>query len=359
MNVMGAMAAQALQEDGGDAAAISDQDRDALHILPLAILPLIHPTLRRARMVKGTKMESMIEFFALPGCGSGQVHVRSIPKCLNLADPSSNPDMALLRKIELLPSFDVYSLRILLRTSAIDIADSSALALSKAKVESLSPYMANFTKPLIAEIFGNDVLDSSYTGILDLFRRGSAGEVRERLEKTAARLGIGILDIPDFLENYADVFMSLSYYRQCLDALLPAIQDFLESSRGIRSNYQLSRDVTLMDTLAVTETTINEMMADVSGRIESFERGTRDMWNNLTVERFRKIETAIKDYQVNIASVLCALSVKMAAWTRLFPTGTSAGPVRRAEFIMSEMRQGIDCIRELRGAAPMLSEIEN
>jgi hypothetical protein len=344
--------------DSSDSAAISDKDRDALHILPLSILPLVHPALRRARMIKSTQLESMVEFFALPGCGSGQVHVRYIAKMLNCAGGNQHPDMELLREIELLPSFDVYSLRILFRSSGIVIADSSALALSKAKVASLSPYMANFTKPLIAEIFGDTISDSSYTGILDLFRRGSAGEVRGRLEKTAARLGIGILDIPEFLENYADVFMSLSYYRQCLDGLLPSIQGFLESSRDIRSNYQLSRDNSLMETVALTETTINEMTADVSGRIESFERGTQDMWNDMTVERFRRIEAAIKGYQVNIASVLCALSVKMAAWTRLFPNASGAGPVRRAEFIMSEMRQGINCIRELRGAAPMLSEAE-
>jgi hypothetical protein len=53
------------------------------------------------------------------------------------------------------------------------------------------------------------------------------------------------------------------------------------------------------------------------------------------------------------------LSVKMNAWVRLFPAGSASGPLRRAEFMMSDMRQGIDRIRKIEDSAPMLSALES
>ena len=43
------------------------------------------------------------------------------------------------------------------------------------------------------------------------------------------------------------------------------------------------------------------------------------MWRDLTAERFRKIEALISRYHTSIGGVLCALSVKMSAWTSQFP----------------------------------------
>ncbi len=67
----------------------------------------------------------------------------------------------------------------------------------------------------------------------------------------------------------------------------------------------------------------------------------------------------IESYHTTIGGVLCALSVKMDAWARLFPKKDSGGPVKRAEFIMSEMRQGIDKFQKIEDSAPMLAELES
>jgi len=45
----------------------------------------------------------------------------------------------------------------------------------------------------------------------------------------------------------------------------------------------------------------------------------------------------------------------MEAWARLFPTPSSGGPSKRAEFIMSEMKQGMENIQVIEDSAPMLS----
>lgn len=334
---------------------LSDQDRDSLHTLPISILPVETQIFRRARMVKNSRIESTIEFFSGVGCGRGQLDVRAVAKFLALEQSPPHPDVVLLQTVANLPSFDVYSLRILLREKQIAITDRSALTLSPAKVASLSSYMAHFTRPLVAEIFGQDTGVTQFRDILGLFRADNAEAVRIRLSTMADRLGIPIEAIPKFLEDYGDIFMSLSYYRQCLDQILPQVQSFMDGIAMMRANRQMSQDKGLMDIIAMIEATINGRLASITGKIESFERSTNDMWHDLTAERFKKIEALVSHYHTSIGAALCALSVKMTAWTDQFPTN-SGGIGRRAAFIMSDMRQGIEHIQATtQDDAPMLS----
>ena len=136
---------------------------------------------------------------------------------------------------------------------------------------------------------------------------------------------------------------------------MPKIELFLSTISDLRENYQLRSDFNLMKTLDLIEERVNAVLANVTGRLESFERSTNDMWNNLTAERFRKIEGLIRGYHTAIGGVLCSLSVKMNAWARQFPDGRGGGPVRRAEFMMQEMRQGIERIQMIEDGAPMLA----
>ncbi|HEY4075527.1 MAG TPA: hypothetical protein VGM26_01220 [Rhizomicrobium sp.] len=341
---------------GAEEEGISDEDRDSLHTLPISILPIQSQMFRRARMVKNSRLESVIEFFSGVGCGRGQTDVRGVAKFMGLEQVPTHPDVLLLQTIGDLPSFDVYSLRIQLRAKGISIADSSTLMLSAAKVASLSPYMAAFTRPLVAEIFSRDTSGEQFHDIVGLFRGDNAQAVRERLAIMADRLGIPIESIPKFLEDYGDIFMSLSYYRQCLDHLLPRVQNFMNGLPMIRSSHQLAQDKSLMEAIDMIEATVNGKLASITGKIESFERSTNDMWRDLTAERFRRIETLVSRYHTSIGGALCALSVKMSAWTNQFPT--SSGSVgRRAAFIMSDMRQGIEYMQGADDDTPILSAL--
>ncbi len=49
-------------------------DQDALHILPLEILPVETPGLKRARLIKNVRLDSVVELFREADTGSGQVH---------------------------------------------------------------------------------------------------------------------------------------------------------------------------------------------------------------------------------------------------------------------------------------------
>ncbi len=334
-------------------------DRDSLHILPLSDLPIETPSLKRARLIKNVRLESVVEMFADKATGSGQLSVEDLPK--EFTWDASNPprDLTVLRKVARLPSFDVYSLRVSLRSLGIEVNSHDALKLSSGKSAELSEYMKDFTRPLIAEIFGGDDVDiQDFNDVIKLFRDPDVKNALEKLRVMAEKLGIEMDKIPTFMEDYGDIFLSLSYYRQCLDAIEPTISSFLEGLNDLRNNYQLKSDINLQNTINEMEPVINGAMANISGRFENFERGTKNMWDNVSAERFHRVEKLISGYHTTIGGILCALSVKMTAWSRLFPDANVGGPGKRAEFIMIEMRQGFDKLKKIGDSAPMLSALK-
>ena len=337
---------------------ISDNDRDSLHILPLVVLPFQTAALTRARLIKNVRLKSVVELFADKDTGSGQIDIEDIPNEFNwnMADPPD--DMNMLRKVGNLPSYDVYSLRISLRELDIKVNDVDALRLSDAMNAELTAYMTDFTRPLIKEIYGeDDVSIDSFEDVVKLFRDPDVKKALEKIRVMSAKLNVKPEEIPRFMEDYGDIFLSLSYYRRCLDSIEPIITEFLEAMDELRGNYQFKTDQNLLQTMDMMESTINELMAAITGRFENFERGTIHMWDNISAERFRKVEQLIKGYHTTIGGVLCSLSVKMVAWANLFPTPSVGGPGKRAEFMMSEMKQGMDNIQKIEDSAPMLSAL--
>ena len=337
---------------------IPDEDRDSLHILPLGTVVIETPALRKARLVKSANLDTVVEMFSDRHTGSGQIEIAGVARAFGWSVSPPHPDLALLRKLAALPSFDVYSLRILFRDNGIPIASMSALTLSEAKTKVLSSYMVKFTRPLIKEIYQSDsVKMNSFDDILHLFRDPDHGKVLDRLKKMSETLGIGIDEIPKFLEDYADTFLSLSYYRRCLDDIAPIIDDFLHSLRQFKNSYQLSKDRPLMETCTFMEATVNELIATTVGRLENFDRSSAQLWQNVSAESFRKVEALITSYHTVIGGILCALTVKMFAWRKLFPNKSTGGPLRRAEFVMTDMRQGMNRIQKLEDSSPMLASI--
>ncbi|MEE9545500.1 MAG: hypothetical protein V3V55_07925, partial [Rhodospirillales bacterium] len=55
-----------------------DVDRDSPHILPLSILPVETKALKRARLIKNARLESVVEFFDDIHAGSGQVEIDAL-----------------------------------------------------------------------------------------------------------------------------------------------------------------------------------------------------------------------------------------------------------------------------------------
>lgn len=326
--------------------AIADSDMDSMFVLPLSIIPLETPALQSAKLIKNVRLKSVVEIFQDVQTGSGQVDIESLPRMFEWPDNQLHPDHGILRRLALLPSYDVYSLRISLREHGIPVNDYSALKLSPDKAAELTKYMIMFTRPLMKMIYADESVNiQTYDDLLKLFRDPDVKKARQRLEQMAQSLNIEIWDVPRFLEDYGDTFLSLSYFRHCLDRLEPYFTSCVDSLKPIRSHFQLRQDAGLMKTCDIIEDTINNISASITGRLEQFEKRTREMWNNLNQEEFRQVKTLIERYHVTIGAALCGLTVKMNSFARNFPRPISGGPVKRADFMASEMIQGIELIR--------------
>ncbi len=299
---------------------IADADRDSLHTLPLSIVPIRMPLLRKARLVKTIRLDSAIEVFSDIEAGIGLIDINDVEKEFNLPTSPLNPDMVLLRKLAALPSFDVYSLRILLREAKIPVADENGLKLSPDRIAKLNSYMMTFTRPLVTAIFGeSDAQMNSFDDVIGTLRNPDVKKVRERLTQIAQTLSLDMMEIPKFLEDFADVSLSLSYYRQCLDAIRPVVDEFLVATKELKNNFQLKSDLYVMDTIGFVEKAITNLVTNITSRFESFDQSTNDLWRNPSAERFRNVETLIKSYHISIGAVLCALSVKMDGWVAAVP----------------------------------------
>ncbi len=343
--------------DPGDD-GIRDIDRDSLYILPLSIIPLETPSLRRARMIKNVRLDSVVELFEDKKAGSGQIEVEDLPHEFNWREVPLHPDLVVMRKLALLPSFDVYSLRVLLRQHNIPVNDVKELRLSKKKNQELTSYMIAFTRPLIVNIYGDaDVSIQSFEDIVALFRAPDVRRALDKLRVMAEKLEIRLDEIPTFLEDYGDIFLSLSYYRQCLDHIAPLVGNYLEWMEELQRSWPAQRDPNLLAACGMVQETLNATMLAITGRLESFDRSTKDLWDHVSADRFRKVEALIKSYHTTIGGVLCALTVKMEAWARTFAHKKAGGPAKRSEFIMTGMRQGMEKIQHIETSAPMLAAL--
>jgi len=326
---------------------IEDTDMDSMFILPLRIIPLKTPALSSARLIKNVQLKAMLEIFHDQQSGSGQIDVESLPGMFGWPTGQLHPDLVILRRLVLLPSYDVYSLRITLRENNIPVNEVEALKLTPEKMEELTRYMVMFTRPLMKLVYADEsVAVNSYDALLQLFRDPNVARARERLETIASSLGITVFEVPRFLEDYGDTFMALSYYKYCLDRLHPYFTACLDSLGPIRKHFQLMQNAHLMKTCSLVEDVINSVTISITGRLETFEKRTQQMWGNITQEEFRAVKTMIERYHSTIGAALCGLTVKMSAFARMFPHSHAGGPVKRADFISTELVQGIDAIRD-------------
>ncbi|MGJ3259184.1 MAG: hypothetical protein ACFE0S_06220 [Rhodospirillales bacterium] len=329
-------------------------DLDLFHVLPLAGLPLQSPALSKARMIKSQNLDTMIEVFRDQLTGSGQIAIGDLDK--QFGDQLSAEDVKLLKKLGRLNSYDPFSLRITLRDLELLTDGMMQVNLSEQKQQELEKFMQSFTRPLIQQVFGDEETDiEKFEDIVSVFKDPDAEKVRRNLGKLAAQLKIEILDIPKFLEDFSDVFLSLSYYRDTIDLLEPKLALLNDSLNNLRSGYQFTQDRSVAQSCEDTVDRVNRVFIFVTGRLESFAQSTENLWENMTAENFEKVRTLISSYHVSLGGMLCALSVKLNAWGDAFPNADVGSPARRIEFLRSEMRRGIDRIDTIFDETPALA----
>ena len=316
---------------------IPDFDRDAIHVLPLTIIPLESAGLRRLRLVKNAEMESVIEVYGSEA-GSGQIRLESI----SLTFPHlKHRDIRIIQKLAKLSSYDVYCLRVHMRALGIDVDEDEHLKLSAAKQGELRDYMSRFTKRLIMEVFGDDDQVADFSDVLALYRSPDKRQATAKLNRLAQSLGIDVQDVPAFLEDYGDIYLSIAYYREYLEVVQEGIRDFDRTVTDILAHPHLGKDQSLVNICNKMQRKVKKLNKTARRRFEVFEEYTDQMWENMDTERFQSFKSVVVSNHTALGGVLCTLSVKMNAWMQKFPLPTSGGVFNRAEFIRVTLQRGV------------------
>lgn len=320
------------------------EDRDAIHVLPLSIIPLKTRTLREARLVKNSKLQGTVELFSEGNAGSGQLLPDQLVEFFDFDDDRLQ-DLELVNALSALPSYDVYSMRIELRDLGIKVDDCDQLKLSNTKAEELTSYMNVFTRPLLAKVYNDgEGRERSLSELVHLFCEPNMDSARRNLTSLAESMGIGLIDIPVFLERYADVYLSLAYYAEAVDHISKPLAQLTEVLGKVRRDPRFQRNRPIMKACDRIETRIIETKLDIANILDVFRERTQDMWRNIDGQRFRIMEQLIVEYQRSIGGNLCALVVKMDAWSKLSGKGSLGNCV---QFIMSELSAGVEQMPDL------------
>ncbi len=327
-----------------------NEDKDSLHILPLSILPLRTPALGKARLIKNSRLESVVELFCGDQTGSGQVPPERLHRSFDFSAGNAD-DLKLIRSLSKLASYDVYSLRLELRRLGICVDDHASLQLSDQKVQELSQYMSAFIRPLIDAVYGTSNIEiQGYPDLINLFSDPNIAGARKNLGDLAKRLEIDLTDLPSFLQDYADVYLSLAYYQYCLDENLPKLGELFDTMEEIEKNPHFRSNFLLIDKCAEVKQKLDTIAIEIGGILDIFQVRTLDMWHDMTADGFQQMNGLVKSYQTHVGGSLCAITVKMNAWSKAFPVIDARGLSYRADFIMNEMWDGLQSVQPIRHA---------
>lgn len=326
---------------------------ESLYVLPLSMVPLETVGLKRARLIKNAALKGVIEVFDNFQSGSGQFEISAVPVHFSLPTAPKHPDVVMLERLAEMESFDLYSLRVLLRRNGIAVRNQKDLQLPADKKDELAKYMTSFTRPLMTLVYGESASDAKdFEELLRMFRRPDGQHARERLKDMAKKLDVPVMELPTFLEDHADTFLSMSYYTECNIHIQSLVASFLKTISLFKS-VPGWRDI-----CAEMDTTTRSLIRSVDSRIEDFDRSTETMWDNISAESFRETRTLIGKYHSAIGSILCGLTVKMNWWGRHFPDMNTQGASKRAEAMLLEMRQGLVYIKGFDDTLPTFATLK-
>ena len=98
----------------------------------------------------------MLEVFDNASAGSGQIDPDIIEQTFDIAQGTAVDDARKIQALAKLNSFDVYSLRIRIRSLGIVVDDHEHLRLPAGKRSELTQSMLGFTRPLVRQITGDN-----------------------------------------------------------------------------------------------------------------------------------------------------------------------------------------------------------
>ncbi len=213
--------------------------------------------------------DSMIEVFRDEESGSGQIEPSKLGRLFDWPPGEKHPDGVLIAKLSLLQSFDIYSLRIQLRSLGVEVEDNAFLRLSDSKRKELDKYMVDFTRPLMDLIYteAEQMGLADVNEIIGLFRGEGSKHAMENLKQLSKKLKIIMSKSPEFLIDYGDVFLSLAYFKDQFEAIKPRIARFLETVEQIKKDDAIKSDPKVMKTMEFVEIGLKEAVYHVAERL--------------------------------------------------------------------------------------------
>lgn len=323
---------------------IDTADMDSLYRLPLGLIPLKTLALKRHSLIKNAQLDAVVELFRDSGSGSGQIRPDYLPSHFNSQAPELMSDVAILKRLAAIGSYDVYTLRVALRELDIGFDNYDALKLSPEKYRELTQFMKHYTRPIVRRLFAKEgAALGSYGNLVEYLRNPDRATVLTELEKLAADLETNVAAIPQFLENYGDTFLGFSYFRSCLTEsqkriklFNPWVQEFLRSP--IAQN-----NPSLQTRAAHGLQALQDIVASVKQRFAYFDHSSSAFWENPTAESFHSLRTEIVGQHSATGRVLCGLVVKLNLWEERFATRGGSFQ-RRLEFLESEIFPGLNAL---------------
>mgnify|MGYP005647719525 FL=1 len=249
------MVMDAVTPDAEDEAnsIITDFDRDSIHTLPLLLMPLENRSLRRARLVRNVRLDIKIELYRARELGSAQIDFDDVPKYFGAESDRGTieHDLSIIRKLAALPAFDCYSVRRALRDVGIKVDQQDAFSLTESKRRELLVHMRGLTRPLINFLYGEKggpTLEDPKQ-LIELISNPDADAVRQRLVLLSDGLKVDLDDLPNMLDGFGDVFLSLAYYRGYFASVIPSLNKLTGWIEEVVVNSYMSNDKPLCDQL--------------------------------------------------------------------------------------------------------------
>lgn len=328
----------------GDGAGGKDHilDEDSIDTLPLSIIPLSNTTLKAARLVKNARLETAIEVHSDPVTGS--LHFR--PEDVVEAHLGTQEDQDILTRLAKLPSYDIYSLRSGLKKLGIQV-DETVLELSDDMKDKLQQYSLEFTHPLIRHIFGADgEKDESPESLLKLFNDPDKARVSFRLRQMSQKTGLSLAEIPAFLEDYSDVFLSVAYYRHTFHTVLPELERFWVWIEDLRMQSEEGVSPLTVVNARKAEESLRFVTSSIRERLKRFQAGFDLFWSDISKESFNRLRHDIEENHAGMGAVLCGLVVKIRGWSAEFPDNTVGGPAKRSQYLITELEPGLELLQD-------------
>lgn len=332
------------------------RDNDSIFTLPLKYVPLETTSLRRSRLTKTYSLDTAVEMFEYSDGLRAYFLIEDVLKgALNeqfgWPPGGEGHDAKLLKILSSLGSYDVYNLRINFREAGIEYEDIDYLKLSDSMKNELSVYMRQFTQPLIQLVFGDrEVKDTPQSDIIELFRNPGSDEPARNLRILADKLNIETEDLPDFLNNFSEVYMAISYYKNYADNIGVMNAIFMSELTDIHKSLVWKSDPDIEKICVNTREVMKSVFFEIYQRLDVFERETKNFWDDLNPGRFRDLEWMLRDSQAMIGGVLCGLGRKLAGWRAKFPTPDHGSSPQRYEVLKNEFRPGLDQLVQLAAA---------